>query len=446
MSCNRSVIVEFLIKIAFNLIAKLPEWVIDKILSKISREPPPCPPEAVGPYSPDCGNKGIVLGHDRLLVSTAFGSYFAGLLEREQSYVALKGQIQCPLIKGLEQWEPIYRIFWALQQPKGPRLLIIAADAGMGKTTLAAKVVRCLFEEQAVDMILGDSAKTQRVDPATGELTQIKPGFDSVATFYPRLLTQVCEQLGLPSISDEKHALVAIKDRLFKRRAVVLVDDLDTVTRHDELLRSLQALTTRDIRAIVTTRNVEGLRELTTDILIVHLLPINELEVMHTFLEWHIQQHQSENLCLQSVRDDLKDKRRLRWLMDRTGGVPLLIQLVFSDVARFSWGYLETLPHLFGDELLSFLYQARWDELGFRGGEGQMARDLLRWIAKEQYKGKKVTFKRLTQWSEERGMTDLLTDSLRVLYERFLIINHDPEHGDFALFPSLVDFIQQQTQ
>ncbi|HID08250.1 MAG TPA: hypothetical protein EYP10_14010 [Armatimonadetes bacterium] len=437
-----SVIVEILVRIAFQILEKLPEWVVGKLLSKIGREPPPHPPETAGPYSPDCGNKGIDLRQERLLVSTAFGSYFAGLLEREQNYVALKGQIECPLIKGVEKWEPIQRIFWALQQPKGPRLLIIAADGGMGKSTLAAKVVRCLFEEQAVDMILGDSAKTQRVDPSTGELTRIKPAFYSVVTFY----TRVCEQLGLPSVDDQKQALVAIKDRLFGRRAVIVVDNLETVRRGDELLRSLQALTTRDIRVVVTTRDVKDLRELTTDILIVHLLPIKELEVVRTFLEWHIRQHQDENPRLQALLGDLKEKKRLRWLVERTGGVPLLIQLVFSDVARFSWEYLEELPHLFGNELLSFLYQARWDELGSLGEEGQMARGLLRWIAKEQYKGKKVTFKRLTQWAQMQGKTDLLTDSLRLLYERFLIVNHNPDHGDFALFPSLVEFVEQQVQ
>ena len=122
----------------------------------------------------------------------------------------------------------------------------------------------------------------------------------------------------------------------------------------------------------------------------------------------------------------------------------MLIQLVFSDVARFSWEYLEELPHLFGNDLLSYLYQARWDELGSLGTEGQMARDLLRWIATEQYKGKKVTFKRLTEWAQTQGKTDLLTDSLHLLYERFLIVNHNPKHGDFALFPSLVEFIEQQ--
>lgn len=438
-----SIIVEILVRVAFQILEKLPEWVVGKLLSKLGRESPSRPsPETVGPYSPDCGNKGIDLGQERLLVSTAFGSYFAGLLEREQSYVELKGQIECPLIEGVEKWEPIQRIFWALQQPKGPRLLIIAADGGMGKSTLAAKVVRCLFEEQSVDMILGDSAKTQRVDPATGKLTGIKPGFYSVATFYIR----VCEQLGLPSVDDKKQALIAIKDRLFGRRAVIVVDNLETVKRGDELLRSLQTLTTRDIRVVVTTRNVKGIKELTTDILIVQLLPIRELEVVRTFLEWHIRQHQDENPRLQALLDDLKDRKRLRWLIERTGGVPLLIQLVFSDVARFSWEYLEELPHLFGNELLSFLYQARWDELGYLGAEGQMARDLLCWVAKEQYKGKKVTFKRLTQWAQAQGKTDLLTDSLRLLYERFLIVNHNPKHGDFALFPSLVEFVEQQVQ
>lgn len=437
-----SIVIEILLRVAFQILEKLPEWVVGKLLSKIGQKPPsPSSPDAAGPYPPDCGNRGIDLGQERLLVSTAFGSYFAGLLEREQSYVALKGQIDCPLIEGVEKWEPIQRIFWALQHPKGPRLLIIAADGGMGKSTLAAKVVRCLFEEQAVDMILGDSAKTRRVDPVTGKLIQIKPGFYDVVSFY----TRMCEQLGLPPMGDKRQALVGIKDRLFGRRAVIVVDNLETVRRGDELLHSLQALTTRDIRVIVTTRSVKGLKELTADILVVHLLPLMEVEVVRTFLEWHIRQHQDENPRLQALLGDLKDRKRLRWLIERTGGVPLLIQLVFSDVARFSWEYLEELPRLFGNELLSFLYQGRWDELGSLGAKGQMARDLLQWVATEQYKGKKVTFKRLTQWAQTQGKADLLTDSLHLLYERFLIVNHNPKHGDFALFPSLVEFIEQRT-
>jgi len=437
-----SIIVEILVKVAFQILEKLPEWIVGKLLGKIGREPTPSPPlDTVGPYASSCGDEGINLGQERLMVSTAFGTYFAGLLERERSYVDLKGQIECPTLEGVEKWEPIQRLFWALQHPKGPRLLIIAAEGGMGKSTLAAKVVRCLFEEQAVDMILGDSAKMQRADPTTGKVVQVRPGFYDTASFYRR----ICEQLGLPP-PDGRRVLVPIKDRLFGRRGVIVVDNLETVKQGDELLHSLQTLTTRDIRAVVTAREVKGLGDLTSSSLVVHLRPLKELDVVRTFLEWHIRQHQGDNPRLQVLSNDLKDKKHIQWLVDRTGGIPLLIQLVFSDIARFSWEYLEELPRIFGDELLSFLYQERWDELGTLGAEGHLARDLLRWIAKEQYKGKKVTFEHLVQWAQIGKKTDLLTDTLRLLYERFLIVNHDPKRGDFALFPSLVEFVEQQTQ
>ncbi|MCA9978225.1 MAG: hypothetical protein KC413_20835, partial [Anaerolineales bacterium] len=119
-------------------------------------------------FETDCGNKGIDLAEQRLRVSAAFGAYFTGLLEREESYLPLTGQIDCPTGKGQEGLPPIQRVFWHLQNPKGPRLFIIAADGGMGKSTLASKLVRCLYDQEAVDLILGDSAKSEHIDPVSG--------------------------------------------------------------------------------------------------------------------------------------------------------------------------------------------------------------------------------------------------------------------------------------
>ena len=70
-------------------------------------------------YDANCGSKGVDLADQRLRVSAAFGPYFTGLLEREQSYVPLSGQIECPTRRGQEGLPPIQRIFWSLQNPKG---------------------------------------------------------------------------------------------------------------------------------------------------------------------------------------------------------------------------------------------------------------------------------------------------------------------------------------
>ncbi|MDY7080726.1 MAG: AAA family ATPase [Chloroflexota bacterium] len=438
-----SFIAKILLDIVLSILLKLPDWVLEwgvgKILDGlIEKRMASHPPEDVQLYSSTCGDIGIDLAQQRLLVSTAFGAYFTGLLEREHNYASLKGQIECSAMRYQEALEPIQRIFWALHCPKGPRSFIIAAEGGMGKSTLAAKIVRCLFEEQAIDMILGDSAKAQYVDPTAGKIVQMEPGYYDLATFYER----VCGQLGLPPSSDEQD-MVAIRDRLEGRKAVIVVDNLETVAKRDKLLRSLQSITTRDVRAIVTTREVKDLRNLTPNTMVVRLNPITDLTVVREFLEWHIRQHQNEHPGLNALEQDLDNKKCVRWLIERTGGIPLLIQLVFSDVARFSWDYLGELPNLYGDELLAFLYQSRWDELGSLGTEGLAARELLKFVTGEQYRGKKVTLSRLKQWAQETERYSSFASSLSLLHERFLIVNHDPRHGNFAVFPSLSEFLQR---
>jgi len=64
-----------------------------------------------------------------------------------------------------------------------------------------------------------------------------------------------------------------------------------------------------------------------------------------------------------TMEKDLNNRNRTQQLIKRTGGIPLLMQLIFSDITRFSWDYLGELPQLFGADLLDFLYQQRWAEL-----------------------------------------------------------------------------------
>lgn len=392
-------------------------------------------PQRVHLYEPECGNHGINLADQRLLVSSAFGTYFSGLLERDNSHTILGGQIDAPVRQGQESLEPIQRIFWELQYAKGGRVLVIAGEGGMGKSTLATKIVRCLFTEQTVDLILGDSAKVREVQPIGGKIIRRTAGYYSVESFYERL----SKQLGLPP-SGIDSPVTLIRDRLLGRRAIIIVDNLETVSSGDELLESLRAITNRDIRAIVTTRTVNTHTDNRTNF-IVRLNPLADLVAVRKFLEWHIRQYQNEFDALTKLKPDLNDSKRLEWLVDNTGGIPLLIQLVFSDVARYSWSYLNNLPNLYGSELLDFLYEARWQQLSNAGRVGMVAQGVLRLIEGEQYQGKPITFKRLTEWAENRGYVGSLPDALDALYERFLIINHDSKNGNFTIFPSLAEFV-----
>jgi hypothetical protein len=438
--------VDVLVAVLLKLLESTPALLVDKLLDRIGgRKPKPAQESDVALYPPGCGDRGIDLGQQRLLISSAFGTYFAGLLERDHSYIGLKGQIQCPARPRQECLAPLQRIYWAMQYARGPQALVIAGEGGMGKSTLAAKIVRCLFSQQAVDMILGDSAKTQRVDPTSGTLTDLTPSYYDVASFYKAL----CGQLGLPyqpGDTGAQQTLSSIRDRLEGRRAVIVVDNLETVSGDEELLRSLHSMCTRDVRVIVTTRRTATLTDRRSSVLVVTLRPLKEFEDAYRFLRWHIRTHSNEHPRLKELEQDVEKKRRVDRLIERTGGIPLLMQLVLSDVARSSWGYIEDLPRLFGEELLSFLYASRWDELRALGKDGSVAQNLLRWAAHEQYRGREVTFNRLTEWALDSEGVQSPQPALRLLQERFLIVNYNPKRGNFALFPSLVEFLDEQPE
>ncbi len=388
-------------------------------------------------YSSDCGNIPINLAQQRLLVSASFGSYFTGLLERPNIYIDLETQIDCPIPKLQEGLGPLQRIFWLLEYAKGPRTMIIGGEGGMGKSTLSAKIIRCLHQEQAVDLILGDSAKSRYMDPTTGEIIKYEPGYYDPASFYNRM----CNQLGLP-ILGERQAIGAIKDRLVGRKAIIMVDNLETVDQGNKILDSLNAITSRDIRAIITTRKVVGVKAFGRDAFIVRLQSLTDIKTTEQFLMWHIEQHQYQHPALRDLRNDIN--RYIGWLMNRTGGIPLLMQLVLSDAARYSWEYIQTLPALFGEALLDFLYQARWDDLGEQHKEGDMAKQLLKWIAQEQHLGKEITSREISNWARNTNMEIYLPATLSLLFERFMIINQDPLMGNFSIYPSLAEFVGKQ--
>ena len=349
----------------------------------------------------------------------------------------------CPEPRGQEKLDPLQRIYWTLRYPKGHQILVIAAEGGMGKSTLAAKIVRCLYHEQSVDMILGDSAKTRRVDPISGKVTDLNPIYYNPSTFIERL----CTQLELPykrSRSGNQKALKDLRDRLVGRRAIIVVDNLETLVEYEDLLKALRPLASRDIRVLITTRKESDLVGRASDVFVIHLNPLKSLTDARDFLSWHIRTYSSEHSDLLKLERDIENRKKVQLLLDHTGGIPLLIQLVVSDIARSSWGYIDELPQLFGDALLNFLYEARWNELGTLEGNGEIAKRILIWIASEQSRHRKVTFDRLKQWATENSYLESSQVAIRLLFERFLIVNSDLKQGNFVLFPSLVEFLHRQ--
>ncbi|MBL8093253.1 MAG: ATP-binding protein [Anaerolineales bacterium] len=385
-----------------------------------------------------CGDRPWPLGHQRLLLTAAFGAYFADLLEREPLYVDLAGQIDAALDGATPALAPVQRLIWALTNPRGPRVLILAGEGGLGKSTLAAKLVRCLFERNAVDLILGDSAKTRVVDPVTGAVGRLDPAFYTAEQFSARL----AEQLGLPPTPPGKRSRIEqARDRLAGRRAVIVVDNLETVSAAHDLLRDLRQLVSRDVRVIATTRSVAGLERM-SGVGVVHLHGLPSVAEVRTFIRWHIRAHAAGHPALARVEADLAQMPRLKRLLQRTGGSPLLIQLLISDIARQGWSVLDQLPTLYGRALLGFLYDDRWQDLNQAGDAGRCACRILGFVAAEQEAGKPVTLERLSVWTASQDLAEHQAEALRLLQERFLLMLREAERGHLSLFPSLAQFVR----
>ena len=236
------------VHLAARAAVQAPNWLAAPLLAQPSiyaAAPWPAPDALVGP---GCGSAGLDLGQQRLSITSAFGPYFGGLLERPHIYVELAGQVDAPAPAALAQLPPLERMAWALNNPRGPRALVVAAEAGMGKSTLAAKLLRCLLQQRDFDLLIGDSAKRSRVEPASGVVEPLQPSFWNVDSCFAHLRSQ----LGLPPTASAGSGDIA--DRLAGRRVLIVIDNLESVTGRDELLRRLGRLLNRDVRAVLTTR------------------------------------------------------------------------------------------------------------------------------------------------------------------------------------------------
>lgn len=429
---------QYFVKLIFALIDNTPSWLGAKLIGYYSPKEAKLNEESL--VDPKCGDQRMDLRDNRLLISSAFGSYFTGLLERDNSYVNLKGQVIIESSGFGNIQEPFQKIYWALEHSRGPQVVILAGQGGMGKSTLAAKITRCLYAQGGVDVIIGDSAKTQEVNTISGSIKNIDPSYYDVETFVKR----INQQLGLPTPTgrnSQTRMLSAIKNRLEGRRAIIVVDNLETVTKGADLLTALRYLAGRDLRVLVTTRTISGLTENMLGLLIIKLQPIKDISAAREFIKWHIETHLGVHPDLSKLSNDLERKKNVENLLEKTGGIPLLIQLLVSNVARTSWDRLDKVPHLFGKDLLDFLYDEHWNELGNLGDIGKAAQQILIYINTSQYEGKKITFNAILEWSKKSGLINTIQDAIQMLEQRFLLVNSDQKYGDYSIFPSLSEYL-----
>jgi hypothetical protein len=273
---------------------------------------------------------------------------------------------------------------------------------------------------------------------------KLDPSFRDVRSFYRRLYAQV----GLPVPSSNvstSRMIETLNDQLRDFHAVIVIDNLDTVENINTLLSTLKPLLNRRVRAVVTTREIASIGAAASMALTAYLRPLTAVETVKAFLDWHVQHYQTQRPRLAEVARRLDDKRTIKALIDKSGGIPLIMQLVLNDVETKSWAYVEKLPNLdLSSEFLDYLYRARWDELDRLGAVGATAQRLVDFVGTQQMRGKHTTFADLNKWAQNAGTQEVLTEALDALEDRFLLLNRDLDKGIFSVFPSLADFIKKR--
>lgn len=389
--------------------------------------------------APACGDRGIDLAYRLPLISSAFGRYFAGLLEESNNYCYLSEQIECATTVETRGLPPLSRIQYLLRKPKGPRLMIVTGASGVGKTTFATKLLKCLYEENDADRILGGSAKTEYVDVITQEARAVEADFRDADSFYRRLYTQ----LGLPPVIEGAKPGQLVRRiqgwlRDHHLRAVIVLDNLENLDGGEaqRLVELLQPLLGRECRAVITTRYLNSAPQ---DAFLVTLRPLSETVQARRFLEWHIRYYAAQQTGLNTLTIDDK---KAELLVRKSGGLPLLMQLLLSSVVLFGWPYLDRdMPY--GEALYNFLYRQHWDALTERGPVGKTAQNLARFIIDRQRRGTQTRWQDIDQWRETDGVSDP-SEAMRLLSDRFLVINRNSGQGDFVTFPSFTDFVRMQ--
>lgn len=387
----------------------------------------------------DCERRVVDLAGARPSVSLALGGYFVNLLEREDAYVPIADQIEYHVVGRAALFPPLGYFLHRYREPRGPRIIALMAAGGMGKTTIAVQLIKCLLNEGDVDRILGDSAKVMVLDEDTGRQHQIAPGFVDPFTFYSKLHRQLdLPPLRLSENSEEQQIASLQRDlkaKLKRSRVVIVVDNLDELSVQDSLslLDTLLPLLSRDVRAIITTRR-GNLRH--PDVLAVMLNPLRSVSSMKEFLGWYTSYYawllQSEQIYADA------NKEKLEKLIKVSGGIPLVAQLLYNQIAEHGWAYLDQeLPN--PQDLLTYLYERLWTELSEYGQVGLMAQELALQVAQEQQLGKKIDFEQLINlYPDEKAN---FTESFRLLEERFLLFRNNETSDNYVMFPSFVDYL-----
>jgi hypothetical protein len=241
-----------------------------------------------------------------------------------------------------------------LKQTAGPWLLSIEGIGGIGKTTLAAAVVRKLAAETVYEEFGWVSAQPIGLDLCGHLYTRTQPAA-SVAALIGALAGQLLPAGDSADMCTLEARLAALRMRLAQVPHLIVIDNLETVLDLHDLLPTLHTLANPS-RFVLTSR-----RRLIAEPH-VHLHAVPELSADQALLLLRQTAQEHELPALANCRDE-----DLLPIYAAVGGNPLALLLVVGQthvrplhavLADLAEARIQPLQTLF-----DYIYRQVWDEL-----------------------------------------------------------------------------------
>ncbi len=286
----------------------------------------------------------------QIFASYATSAAPGALPAESQPQPNLLAQLPAPQLFGVsQQQEQLRRL---LQQPDAPWLVALDGIGGIGKTSLAAALVRELRPGARFQHVAWVSAKQEEFLPRSGLEATHHPALDA-ATLTDALLEQLGDNLLLARSPEEKQA--GLTARLKEQPCLVVIDNLETLVDYQTLLPTLRRWA-NPTKFLLTSRHTLHAYD---DVFCFSLTELNQADALALL------RHEAEIRGATALAQ--ASPVQLAGIYEVVGGNPLALKLVVGQIRVLPLAQvLANLREAQGkkvDDLYTYIYWQAWQAL-----------------------------------------------------------------------------------